>query len=68
MKPGEVRDLTVAEIEEKILNLKEQLFNMRSEMVSGRVERPSVFATIKKDIARCNTILKEKKGEVTKTT
>jgi large subunit ribosomal protein L29 len=67
LKPGEVRDMTVDEIEDKLLALKEQLFKMRAEMVTGRVERPSVFSILKKDIARCHTILKEKKGEVTKT-
>lgn len=67
MKPSEVRDLTVAEIEDKLTALKEQLFKMRAEMVTGRVERPSGFSLLKKDIARCLTILKEKKGEVTKT-
>ena len=67
MKPVEFRDMTTDEIEDKLLTLKEQLFKMRAEMVTGRVERPSGFAILKKDIARCHTILKEKKGEVAKT-
>ena len=67
MKSGEVRDMTVEEIEEKVAELKEKLFKMRAEMSTGRVERPSGFAVLRKDIARCLTILKEKKGEVTKT-
>lgn len=67
MKPSEARDMTIVEIEDKLLVLKEKLFNMRVEMVTGRVERPSGFAILKKDIARCLTILKEKKGEVAKT-
>jgi len=67
LKPAEFRDMTVVEIEDKLLSLKEQLFKLRAEMVTGRVERPSAFGILKKDIARCHTILKEKKnGEVTK--
>ena len=62
MKPGEIRNMTVAEIEHQLLTLKEQYFKLRSESVSGRVERPSRFRIIKRDIARCHTILKEKQG------
>jgi len=67
LKPKEVREMTVPELEDKLAGLKEQLFKMRAEMVTGRVERPSGFSLLKKDIARCLTILKEKKGELTKT-
>jgi len=67
LKSGEIRDMTVEEIEEKVSGFKEKLFKMRAEMATGRVERPSGFAILRKDIARCLTILKEKKGEVTKT-
>ena len=63
MKASEIRNMTEAEIEQKVLALKEQLFNMRAEITTGRVERPHRFRLLKRDIARCHTILKEKKGE-----
>ncbi len=63
MKASEIRNMTEAEVEHKLFALKEQLFKMRGEIVTGRVERPSRFRLLKRDIARCHTILKEKKGE-----
>ena len=67
MKASQVRNMTEAEIEHQILTLKEQLFKKRAEGTTGRVERPNEFRALKRDIARCNTILKEKKGEGLKT-
>ncbi|MBD3379232.1 MAG: 50S ribosomal protein L29 [Candidatus Omnitrophica bacterium] len=63
MKPSEIRNMTDAEIEQNILEMKEKLFQLRAESSSGRIERPNRFRDLKKDIARCLTILKEKKGE-----
>jgi large subunit ribosomal protein L29 len=63
VKPNDIRNMTAVEIEQKIASLKEEQFNLRSEMVSGRVERPHRFSAVKNDIARCYTILKEKTSE-----
>ena len=62
MKGAEVRNMTDKEIEHKLVSLKEQLFNLRAESSAGRIERPSRFRSLKKDIARCSTILKEKQS------
>ena len=67
MKGSELRNMTEAEIEHKLLSFKEQLFKLRAEITSGRVERPNRFRLLRRDIARCYTILKEKKGEGRKT-
>ena len=63
MKSEEIRNMTEVEIENKLLVLKEQLFNIRSEVTTGRIERPNKFRELRKDIARCNTIPKEKISE-----
>jgi len=63
LKASEIRNMTEAEIEQRLLTLKEQLFELRSEITSGRVERPNKFRLARRDIARCYTILKEKTGE-----
>ena len=55
--------MTKAEIEQKLIVLKEQLFKIRAEKVTGRIERPHRFRILRKDIARCYTILKEKSSE-----
>ena len=63
MKPADIRNMTKEEIEQEIISLKEKLFNLRSERTSGRVERPHLMRSVRCDIARCLTILKEKDGE-----
>lgn len=63
MKPEEIRNMTDAEIQQKILECKKQLFDLRAESQGGHIERPNRFESLKKDIARCHTILKEKKSE-----
>ncbi|MBU0683784.1 MAG: 50S ribosomal protein L29 [Candidatus Omnitrophota bacterium] len=63
MKPNEIKNMTIAEIENKLVSLREQLFKLRTELTSGRIERPSRFRFLRHDIARCCTILKEKKSE-----
>jgi large subunit ribosomal protein L29 len=55
--------MTKAEIEHKVRSLKEQAFNLRAEFTGGRVERPHRLRQMKRDVARCYTILEEKKDE-----
>jgi large subunit ribosomal protein L29 len=63
VKSTEIRNMTAQEVEQTITTLKEKYFNLRSEQVTGRIERPHRMRQIKKDIARCYTILKEKASE-----
>ncbi|MBN3039242.1 MAG: 50S ribosomal protein L29 [Candidatus Omnitrophica bacterium] len=63
MKPKEIREMTKEELEQKIVSLKEQLFNLRYQAKTGRLEKPSQIRNAKKDIARINTIIKEKANE-----
>ena len=63
MKPTEIRNMTDAELEQKVQALHEELFKLREESGAGRSERPHRFRMVKRDIARCLTILKEKKSE-----
>ena len=61
MKAKELRDKTLAELEQKLHSLKEELFNLRYQAKTGRLEKPSLIRNIKRDIARILTIVKEKK-------
>ncbi|MFQ5953145.1 MAG: 50S ribosomal protein L29 [Candidatus Omnitrophota bacterium] len=63
MKASEIRNMTKAEIEQKIRSLKEQMFGVKAEFTSDRVERPHRLRQAKRDVARCHTILKEKENE-----
>ncbi len=60
MKTEELRNLSKEELWQKERSLKEELFKLISERYAGRVEKPHLVSSVKKDIARIQTILKEK--------
>lgn len=60
IKANELRNMTVDEILQKVEALKTELFNLRTEAKAGRIEKPHKISQTRKDIARCETILKEK--------
>ena len=60
IKANELRNMTVDEIRFKMEGLKKELFNLRTEAKFGRVEKPHKINEAKRDIARCQTIIKEK--------
>ncbi len=59
MKASEIRSLTAAEIEAKIVELKEELFNLKFQQALGSLENPARITEIKRTIARMKTILTE---------
>lgn len=61
MKPNELRNMTVDEIRIKLESLKKDLYNLRTEAEAGRVEKPHKINELRKDIARCETIIREKR-------
>jgi len=63
MKPQELRSLSKEELIQKEGALKEELFKLNLARFGGRVEKPHKFSLIRKDIARINTILNEKKDK-----
>ena len=62
MKTKELHDLTVDELNTKLKELKEELFNLRFRHAIGQLENPSSINACKKNIARVMTILREKEG------
>lgn len=60
MKAKELRDLTVKELNDKLLDSKKELFNLRFQHTINQLENPMRIKAVKKDIARINTILTEK--------
>lgn len=59
MKPSEVRELSEKEREEKIRDYEEELFNLRFQMATGKIENPGRIRIIRRDVARLKTIQKE---------
>jgi len=59
MKANKLRDMSVNELEQKLNELKGELFNLRFQMATGQLENPMRVKDVKKSIARIKTILKE---------
>ena len=60
MKIQDIRELSTQELEDKIKDLKEELFNLRFQNATNQLDNPGRIASVKKDIARVKTVLKEK--------
>jgi len=60
MKPKEIREMTEAEAQAKLRDLQQELFNLRLQQQTARLERPSRMREVRHDIARIETILRER--------
>lgn len=61
MKKNEIKDLTVAELNAKGREMRQELFNLRLQQASAQLEKPSRMRTLRKDIARIETQLTAKR-------
>jgi large subunit ribosomal protein L29 len=61
-KPKELRDLSAAELAEKIAGWDEELFNLRFQAKMGQLQNPLRLRIVRRDIARAQTVLKEKRA------
>ena len=59
MKASELREKTVAELNEALLNIAREQFNLRMQAANGQ-SRPSQRRALRRDVARVKTILTEK--------
>ena len=60
MSVNDLRELSIMELENKILDLKKELMDSRFALATSQIEDTSVFKKIKKEIAQANTILNQK--------
>ena len=60
MKPSELRELTSMELETKLGDIKEELFNLKFQHATGQLENPMRIRDIKKTYARVKTIIQER--------
>ena len=60
----EIRGLTVEKLEEKLQELKKDLFMLRMQHATNQLDNPLQIAIVKKDIARIKTIIREKETNV----
>ena len=60
MKAKEVRELSVEQLNAKLIELKKDLFNLRLQHATNQLDNPIKMAEVKRDIARVKTVLRER--------
>jgi len=63
MQAKEVRELGVAELEKRVQELGQELFNLKFQLHTGHLENTARIAEVRKDIARVKTVLREKQQQ-----
>ena len=63
MKVNEIRNLTTDEINTKIKESKEELFNLRFQQATGNLDKPSKIKELRHTVARLKTVLREREIE-----
>ena len=58
MKASEIREMSVDELNEKLVSLKEELFALRFQLAVNQLENTARLKAVKKDIARIKTTLR----------
>ena len=59
MKASELRTLSQAELDAKLLELKKELFNLRFQQAINQLDNPMRISAVRKDIARVMTVIRE---------
>jgi len=63
MRAKELREMTAAELNSVMHDLKEELFTLRFEKSKGKVNNPARFRQLRKEIARLETVFNEKERQ-----
>ena len=64
MKANEIQDMTVDELNSKLAELKQELFNLRFQHAVNQLENPKRLQAVKKDIARVKTFIRKQESNV----
>ena len=62
MKAAELRDLGADELSVKERDLTDRLFRMRIQKSMGQLEAPEMIRTVRRDLARIKTVMRQKRG------
>jgi large subunit ribosomal protein L29 len=62
MKPGDLRAMTVDQLDDEVLKLKKEQFNLRFQRATGQLENTSRVRQVRRDIARIKTIAVQKRS------
>jgi large subunit ribosomal protein L29 len=62
MKPGDLRAMTVDQLDDEVLKLKKERFNLRFQRATGQLENTARVRQVRRDIARIKTIAAQKRS------
>ena len=63
MKANEIRAMSVADLEKKLVELKKDLFMLRMQHATNHLDNPVKISAVRRDIARVKTVIREKELE-----
>ena len=63
MKANEIRSMSVADLEKKLVELKKDLFMLRMQHATNHLDNPIKISNVRRDIARVKTVLRQKQLE-----
>ena len=61
MKPADIRAMTIDQIDDEVLKLKKEHFNLRFQRASGQLENTARVREVRRDIARLKTVARNKR-------
>ena len=61
MKPGDLRAMTVDQLDDEFMKLKKERFNLRFQRATGQLENTSRVRQVRRDVARIKTIAAQKR-------
>ena len=62
MKPGDLRAMTLDQLDDELLNLKKEQFNLRFQRATGQLENTARVRQVRRDIARIQTVSRQKRA------
>ena len=62
MKANEIKEMSAAELNEKLAELKQELFNLRFQHAVNQLENPMRMKAVKRDIARVKTFIRKQES------
>jgi len=63
MKANEIRGMSAAELETKLMDLKKDLFMLRMQHATNHLDNPVKISAVRRDIARVKTVIRQKQLE-----
>ena len=62
MKPGDLRSMTIDQLDDELMKLKKERFNLRFQRATGQLENTSRVRQVRRDIARIRTVAQQKRA------